>query len=255
MPSLLACVDKIIDAIDRPTVGGQPLESKRTIDYYLTVRQAYSREPWRRRGRPPKAVARDTRAELLEAALDLFARHGYAGTSIRAIAHAVGLSESVIYKHFANKQEIFDEVLYQAGTGLLIDRFAVIDPRLAGTDPAAFLRTVGDQLLAAWDEPRARRMTSVLARAVGDTHAQVIAAAGQVQQEIAHLFAGWMEAGRIRAGRGTPTQLAWELFAASAFVRLLYLHAEASAETRRAGHQLIRTHIEFVIATVFTDAS
>jgi AcrR family transcriptional regulator len=200
-------------------------------------------------------VARDTRAELLEAAMDLFARHGYAGTSVRAIARAVGLSESVIYKHFANKQEIFDEVLYEAGTGLLIGQFAVIDPRLASTDPVAFLRTIGDQLLAAWDVPRARRMTSVLARAVGDTHAQVIAAAGQVQQEIAHLFAGWMEAGRIRAGRGTPTQLAWELFAASAFVRLLYLHAEASPETRRTGQQLIRTHIELVIATVFTDAS
>ncbi|HET6754384.1 MAG TPA: TetR family transcriptional regulator [Jiangellaceae bacterium] len=200
-------------------------------------------------------MARDTRTELLEAALDLFARHGYAGTSIRAIARAVGRSESVIYKHFANKQEIFDEVLYQAGTGLLIDQFAVIDPRLANTDPAAFLRAIGDQLLAAWDQPRARRLTSVLARAVGDTHARVIAAAGQVQQEIAHLFAGWVEAGRIPAGRGTPTQLAWELFAANAFVRLLYLHAEASPETRRVGHQLIRAHLEFVIATMFTDAS
>jgi AcrR family transcriptional regulator len=212
-------------------------------------------EASRRRGRPPNAEARDTRAALLEAALDLFARHGYAGTSIRAIARTVGLSESVIYKHFAKKQEIFDEVLYQAGTGLLIDQLAVIDPRLlAADDPAAFLRAMGEQLLAAWDEPRARRLTSVLARAVGDTHAQAIAAAGQVQQEIARVFAGWMEAGRIPAGRGTPTQLAWELFAGSAFVRLLYLHAEASPEIRRAGHQLIRTHIEFVIATVFTDA-
>jgi AcrR family transcriptional regulator len=200
-------------------------------------------------------VARDTRAELLGAALDLFARHGYAGTSIRAIAGAVGLSESVIYKHFANKQEIFDEVMDQAGIGLLIDQLAVIDPRLSVTDPAAFLRAMGEQLLAAWDEPRARQLTSVLARAVGDTHVRVIAAAGRVQQEIARLFAEWMEAGRIPAGRGTPEQLAWELFAGSAFVRLLYLHAEASPETRRVGHQLIRTHLEFVIATVFTDAN
>ena len=215
---------------------------------------APTREAPRRLGRPPKAEARDTRAELLEAALDLFAQHGYAGTSVRAIARAVGLSESVIYKHFANKQKIFDEVLYQAGTGLLIDQLAVIDPRLAATDPAAFLRTMGDQLLAAWDEPRARRLTSVLARAVGDTHARAIAAAGRVQQEIARLFAGWMEAGRIPTGRATPTQLAWELFTASAFVRLMYLHAEASPETRRAGHRLIRTHVEFIIATAFTDA-
>jgi AcrR family transcriptional regulator len=229
--------------------------SKRTIDYYCAVRTAPVPEAPRRRGRPPKAVARDTRAELLEAALDLFARQGYAGTSIRAIAGDVGLSESVIYKHFANKQEIFDEVMDQAGTELLIDQLAMIDTRLAGTDPAAFLRAIGEQLLAAWDQPRARQLTSVLARAVGETHARVIAAAGRVQQEIARLFAEWMEAGRIPAGRGTPEQLAWELFAGSAFVRLLYLHAEASPETRRVGHQLIRTHLEFVIAAVFTDAS
>jgi AcrR family transcriptional regulator len=210
-----------------------------------------ARQAPRRLGRPPKAEARDTRAALLEAALALFARHGYAGTSIRAIAQAVGASESVLYKHFANKQAIFDEVLYQAGAGLLVDQLAVVDHRLAAADPPAFLRAVTEQLLRAWDRPRARRLTSVLARSIGDTHTRVIAAAGQVQQEMAGLFARWMQSGQLPADRGTPEQLAWELFAPSAFVRLLYLHAEAAPATRRAGHQLLRRHLEFFIATVF----
>jgi AcrR family transcriptional regulator len=215
------------------------------------VSVASVREAQRRRGRPPKAEARDTRAALIDAALDLFALHGYAGTSIRAIARSVGLSESVIYKHFANKQAIFDEVLYQAGSGLLSDHLAAVDARLAATDPRAFLRAMGERLLATWDEPRARRLTGVLARAVGETHTRVIAAAEQVQQEIARLFTSWTESGLIPADRAAPAQLAWELFAASAFVRLLYLHAEASPHTRRAGHQLIRAHFEF-IATLIT---
>ncbi len=205
----------------------------------------------RRPGRPPKAEARDTRTALLEAALDLFARHGYAGTSIRAISTAVGLSESVLYKHFVNKQALFDEVLYQAGAGLLVDQLAVVDPRLATTDPSAFLRAVTDQLLRAWDQPRARRLTSVLARSIGDTHTQVIAATEQVQRQMARLFAQWVQAGNIPGNRWTPEQLAWELFAPSAFVRLLYLHTEATPATRRAGHELLRRHLEFFIATVF----
>jgi AcrR family transcriptional regulator len=219
------------------------------------MKDSASKQAPRRLGRPPRAEARDTRAALLEAALDLFARHGYAGTSIRTIAQAVGASDSVLYKHFANKQALFDQVLYQAGAGLLVDQLAVVEPRLAATDPPAFLRAVTEQLLRAWDQPRARRLTSVLARAIGDTHTRVIAATGQVQQELARLFARWVQSGQLPADRGTPEQLAWELFAPSAFVRLLYLHAEAAPATRRAGHQLLRRHLEFFIATVFATSA
>jgi Bacterial regulatory proteins, tetR family len=98
--------------------------------------------------------------------LELFARHGYAGTSVRAIARAVGASQSVLYKHFANKQALFDQVLYQAGAGLLVDQLAEVDPRLAATDPPAFLRAVTERLLRTWDQPRARRLTSVLGRSM-----------------------------------------------------------------------------------------
>jgi hypothetical protein len=79
----------------------------------------------------------------------------------------------------------------------------------------------------------------------------VIAVTGQVQQQLARLFAQWVQAGGIPADRGTPEQLAWELFAPSAFVRLLYLHTDAAPATRRAGHQLFRRHLEFFITTVF----
>ena len=158
----------------------------------------------------------------------------------------------MVYKHFRSKRAIFDEVLYQAGAGLLVGEFAGLDPRLAD-DPPALLRAMGERLLTAWDKPRTRRLTSVLVRAIGDTHAQVIAAAGQVQQELAQLFVTWTGNGRIPAGRGTPEQLAWELFGGSAFIRLLYLHADATPATRREGHRLLRQHLDYFIATVFSD--
>lgn len=209
----------------------------------------------RRLGRPPKTAGRDTRAALVEAALELFARHGYAGTSVRAIAHATELSESVLYRHFANKQAIFSEVLRQAGVGLFESQRALIDPALAATDPAGFLRELARRMLAVWQEPRTRLLTSVVVRAVGDTQAQVTAAFEAAATEMSGLIARWIDAGLIPPDRGTPHQLAWELFAPAAFVRLLYLHADADPRTVRQGQELVLRHAEFFIARVLPAAA
>lgn len=53
----------------------------------------------------------DTRTRLLQAGLQGFATTGYAGTSIRDLAGAVGIKESSVYKHFSSKQAIFDALL------------------------------------------------------------------------------------------------------------------------------------------------
>lgn len=48
-----------------------------------------------------------TVGELLLAARGLFARDGYAGTSLDAIAAAAGVSKGAVYHHFASKREVF----------------------------------------------------------------------------------------------------------------------------------------------------
>jgi len=52
-----------------------------------------------------------TRALLLEAALQQFAANGYHGTSMRQIAEAAGLAVGGIYNHFSSKEEIFKTVI------------------------------------------------------------------------------------------------------------------------------------------------
>ncbi len=46
------------------------------------------------------------RDEILDVARELFARHGYAATSMRDIAHADGIKASSLYSHFRSKAEI-----------------------------------------------------------------------------------------------------------------------------------------------------
>lgn len=51
--------------------------------------------------------ARDRRAQLLASAAQCFAQHGYRGTTTAMIAAEAGISEPIIYRHFATKQDLF----------------------------------------------------------------------------------------------------------------------------------------------------
>lgn len=54
-----------------------------------------------------------TRERIIEESLDLFAKRGYSGVSVRDIAKAVGVRESALYKHFKNKQDILDQIIIE----------------------------------------------------------------------------------------------------------------------------------------------
>ena len=52
-----------------------------------------------------------SRQQILAVAAQLFARHGYADTSLRDIAGAVGMKAGSLYYHFASKEEIAETVM------------------------------------------------------------------------------------------------------------------------------------------------
>lgn len=52
-----------------------------------------------------------TRALLLDAAEDLFARKGFSGSALEAIADAAGYTRGAIYAHFGGKEELFLAVI------------------------------------------------------------------------------------------------------------------------------------------------
>lgn len=55
-----------------------------------------------------------TRHRILEVALDLFSRQGYAGTSIRDIAEQMEMTKAAVYYHFPSKEELLADVLSPA---------------------------------------------------------------------------------------------------------------------------------------------
>src|SRR5580692_164033 len=55
--------------------------------------------------------AGDRRRQLLDAALELFSRKGFGGTTTKEIAAAAGVTEAIIFRHFPSKQALYTAVL------------------------------------------------------------------------------------------------------------------------------------------------
>ena len=56
-------------------------------------------------------MAKDTKARILAASLELFSKNGYAGTNIRELTASLGLGKSSMYRHFSSKEEIWNTLL------------------------------------------------------------------------------------------------------------------------------------------------
>lgn len=201
----------------------------------------------RRRGRPRASEAQDTRELLLTAALELFASHGFAGTSVRQIARDAGLSEAGLYAHFPSKLAIYDELFSQAGPVFLgaLD----LDPdELAGRPAREAVPEMVDRLLHLWEAPASRAFTSLLQRegTPGAGMSGLAAAVAAARQRLEPIFDTWLQRGEFRPGLTAPT-LVWELFTPLFAVRFLHLHAAASAEDRATARDLAQRHVKFFL--------
>jgi len=55
--------------------------------------------------------ADERRRQLIEVSIDLFARKGFAGTTTKEIAAAAGVTEAIIFRHFATKQDLYTAIV------------------------------------------------------------------------------------------------------------------------------------------------
>ncbi|MDQ0870833.1 AcrR family transcriptional regulator [Arthrobacter sp. V1I9] len=78
--------------------------------------------PGRPRSQQPSRPGATAREEILDAAAELFTTQGFANTSTRSIADAVGIRQSSLYHHFKTKDDILEDLLQ--GTVLAGLKFA-----------------------------------------------------------------------------------------------------------------------------------
>ena len=80
--------------------------------------QVFSQQSWRKMRHQTEE---DTRTKILQAALQLFARRGYDGTTTKDLAKSAGVAEGTLFRYFANKKAILIEVATEGWVDILTD--------------------------------------------------------------------------------------------------------------------------------------
>src|ERR1035438_702440 len=95
--------------------------------------------------------AGDRRRQLLDAALELFSRKGFGGTTTKEIAAAAGVTEAIIFRHFPSKQALYTAVL-DSKTESCCHRewLAEIQARMDRNDDAGVMRTLAGKILESY---------------------------------------------------------------------------------------------------------
>lgn len=89
---------------------------------------------------PPKRRRSNTRARLLEGALEVFAERGFHGASVEDICDRAGFTRGAFYSNFGSKDELV-LALFQATTDRLLEQIEALLPELAN-QPGTLLDAV-----------------------------------------------------------------------------------------------------------------
>lgn len=138
----------------------------------------------RRRGRPPRTEAADTRDRILAAAREEFSERGYEKTSVRGIAKAAGVDSALVHHYFGTKEQIFEAAIEVAFAPAFEAPVAIAEGPLEG---------VGERMarfvFGVWENPatRAPLLAIVRSAVTNDTAAAVFRrlVASQVLRRVA----------------------------------------------------------------------
>jgi AcrR family transcriptional regulator len=104
---------------------------------------------------PPAAVSarmagEERRLQILRVAISLFAKKGFRGTTTKEIARAASVSEAMVFRHFANKEELYKAILDHkacAGGSLDLCQSEVVADAIRRKDDRAVFERLGLALL------------------------------------------------------------------------------------------------------------
>lgn len=101
-----------------------------------------------------RLTSAERRAAIVRTAIELFAQRGFRGTTTRELALAVGVSEPVLYQHFATKRDLYTAIVDQ----MVGQRAAEAEKSICqfehSSDDRTFFQWYGEQVLDWYlDEP------------------------------------------------------------------------------------------------------
>jgi TetR/AcrR family transcriptional regulator len=168
-------------------------------------------------GRPAAAIVRPRRRlstharrrQLIETAMRVFAQFGFTGATTKRIAEAAGVTEAVIFQHFADKDALYAAILAHKATEAKTDLWlASLEDLQQRGDDAAVLRAIFERVIARHEQdPHCLRLMVYSAL---ENHAMSRGMQEAQSRRLIQFLEGFVLAGQ-RAGRfreGSPGVLA-----------------------------------------------
>jgi AcrR family transcriptional regulator len=85
-----------------------------------------------------RMTGEDRRLQILRVAMRLFSQRGFRGTTTKEIALAAGVSEAMVFRHFATKEELYSAILdHKACVHESMDPLQVVAQAVAAKDDRA----------------------------------------------------------------------------------------------------------------------
>lgn len=187
-------------------------------------------------GRPPRAER-----EFLDAAVDVFAQHGFDGASMEALALAAGTTKPTLYARFGSKGGLYERVVRREAEAFLAAILASYDA--AGT---LSIYEMTAQPMAAWFAYLDARPAALDLLFAPDQSPAAQGIAQEIEDRIIDGLTAMMEAAMRRKRRRAPRQ--------ARFLAAMIFGATLHASRLNARDRLLRTDHAAALATSFIDA-
>ena len=191
-------------------------------------------------------MSNDTKDRILEAALEIFSRDGYAGANLKDIAEAVGVVKSGFYRHYASKEELWNAVLDEMER-YYAERFGSSDNMPAIPQSTDELKVLTQQMLdfTMHDEKIIMTRKILLTEQFRDARVCTLATkhfGTGLEALFTKIFAGMMENGSL--GCGDPAMLA---FAYTAPISTLVQLCDREPERQEEVMEKVEAFVEYFI--------
>lgn len=101
--------------------------------------------------------AEERREQILETASDVFAEKGFSGARTKEIASRAGISETLIYKHFSTKEELYASAIMHLHSGHPMHE-DMREPLARGDDEALLYSIALHMIVHTSEDPRIVRL-------------------------------------------------------------------------------------------------
>jgi AcrR family transcriptional regulator len=185
------------------------------------------------------------RHDILRAAMELFAKNGFRGTTTRDLAAHAGVNEAIIFRHFHTKSDLYRAILEEKITQTRDATWAHLDQIAATTDPRTFLTTFGEMFLDKHEQDTTFMRLLMFSALEGHELADMFMAALAVRDPLASYLGMQMDAGKLRRSDATLAARAFlGMFLAFVQMQEIFGQKKANSFSRK---QVVETFVSIFL--------